>query len=231
MSNHKADVACVGEGGGMADVGVVAAPRGLVTTVTSARVVLLAAGTVSNPPMDLRMAATDMDFADFYAATFNGLCLQLFVYTGDLATAQDVVQEAFCRALPRWSTLSEYDDPAAWVRKVAWNLATSRWRQLRKFAGPINLREEAVAAPDVERVDLMNALATLPARQRQAVVLHYLADASIAEIAVITGTSEGTIKSWLHRARIALAGQLGVGYGTPSPARIDRSKRKGARDA
>jgi RNA polymerase sigma-70 factor (ECF subfamily) len=164
-----------------------------------------------------------MDFADFYAATFHGLCLQLFVYTGDLATAQDVVQEAFCRALPRWSTLSTYDDPAAWVRKVAWNLATSRWRQLRKIAGMGHLANEAVPAPGVERIDLMNALATLPPRQRQAVVLHYLADASVAEISAITGTSEGTIKSWLHRARIALAGQLAVSSDRPSdPSSSDR---------
>jgi RNA polymerase sigma-70 factor, ECF subfamily len=197
----------------MADIGVVAAPRGLVTTAAPAYVPLLAAVTVGSSKADLRMAATDMDFADmdfadFYAATFHGLCLQLFVYTGDLSTAQDVVQEAFCRALPRWSTLSTYDDPAAWVRKVAWNLATSRWRQLRKFAGLGHVRDQVVEAPGVERIDLMNALATLPPRQRQAVVLHYLADASIAEIAVITGTAEGTIKSWLHRARANLAGQL-----------------------
>jgi RNA polymerase sigma-70 factor, ECF subfamily len=162
-----------------------------------------------------------MDFAEFYAATFRGLCMQLYAYTGDLASAQDVVQEAFCRALPRWSALSKYDDPAAWVRKVAWNLATSRWRQLRHLAGLTHLPDEPIEAPKVERVDLMNALATLPARQRQAVVLHYLADTSIAEISAITGTSEGTIKSWLHRARASLADQLTVQDG-PS---------KGVRDA
>jgi RNA polymerase sigma-70 factor, ECF subfamily len=193
----------------MADIGVVAAPRGLATTAAPARMPLPPAVTVGDSRVDLRMAAADMDFADFYAATFHGLCLQLFVYTGDLATAQDMVQEAFCRALPRWSTLSTYDDPAAWVRKVAWNLATSRWRQLRRFAGLTHAPDGVVEAPGVERIDLMNALATLPPRQRQAVVLHYLADASVAEIAAIIGTSDGTIKSWLHRARITLAGQLG----------------------
>jgi RNA polymerase sigma-70 factor (ECF subfamily) len=56
------------------------------------------------------------DFAAFYAATFQSLCAQLSVHTGDLAEAQDVVQEAFCRALPRWQRLAEFDDPAAWVR-------------------------------------------------------------------------------------------------------------------
>jgi RNA polymerase sigma-70 factor (ECF subfamily) len=69
----------------------------------------------------------------------------------------------------------------------------------------------------------MNALATLPPRQRQAVVLHYLADASIAEIAVITGTAEGTIKSWLHRARITLAGALAVDSETNPDAKEVRS--------
>lgn len=73
------------------------------------------------------------DFAAFYAATFAQLCAQLYVHTGSLAEPQDVVQEAFSRALPRWEKVSEYDDPTARVRKVAWNLATSRWRRVRRL--------------------------------------------------------------------------------------------------
>ena len=76
------------------------------------------------------------DFAAFYAATFSSLCAQLYIYTGDMGEAQDVVQEAFTRALPRWSRLAEYDDPAAWIRKVAWNLATSRWRRIDAWLRP-----------------------------------------------------------------------------------------------
>jgi RNA polymerase sigma-70 factor, ECF subfamily len=165
-----------------------------------------------------------MDFADFYAATFHGLCLQLYAYTGDRAAAQDFVQEAFCRALPRWSTLQSYDDPTAWVRKVAWNLATSRWRQLRRLTDWGRTADEAVAGPDVDRLDLMAALATLPARQRQAVVLHYLADTSIAEIAVIMSASEGTVKSWLHRARADLAGRLAVVEGSGADGAADETR-------
>jgi RNA polymerase sigma-70 factor (ECF subfamily) len=172
-----------------------------------------------------------MDFAEFYAATFHGLCMQLYAYTGDLAAAQDVVQEAFCRALPRWSTLCGYDDPAAWIRKVAWNLATSRWRQLRRMAGLGHVRDDAIEAPRVERVDLMNALATLPPRQRQAVVLHYLADTSVAETAAIIGTSEGTVKSWLHRARATLAGQLAVVDADPGSGSAPGPDGKGVRHA
>ena len=127
----------------------------------------------------------------------------------DLAAAQDVVQEAFCRALARWKQLRGYDDPAAWVRRVAWNLATSRWRRARVA----NLharrhREEYVAEPSPDRVALARALATLPVQQRRAVILHYLADLPINEIAQQEGVAEGTVKSWLHRGRAALAAQL-----------------------
>jgi RNA polymerase sigma-70 factor (ECF subfamily) len=185
-----------------------------------------AAAIVNTPTTTMRVAAFYMDFADLYAATFHGLCMQLFAYTGDLGAAQDAVQEAFCRALPRWSTLSTYDDPAAWVRKVAWNLATSRWRQLRRLTDlGSHTPEQVVPAPTADRLDLMAALAKLPPRQRQAVVLHYLADASIAEIAQITASAEGTVKSWLHRARATLAEEL-----APSDTKSSTAKLGGVKE-
>lgn len=149
------------------------------------------------------------DFSEFYAAHFHSLTVQLFAHTGDLSEAQDVVQEAFCRALARWARLVEYDDPVAWVRRVAWNLATSRWRRVRTaVAFARRHREESVPEPSPDRVVLVAALAKLPERQRQAVVLHYLADLPLSTIAAELGVAEGTVKSWLHRARTALAAQL-----------------------
>jgi RNA polymerase sigma-70 factor (ECF subfamily) len=55
---------------------------------------------------------------------------------------------------------------------------------------------------------LAAALATLPPRQRRAVILHYLADMSVREVAALEGVPDGTVKSWLHRARTALAALL-----------------------
>lgn len=149
------------------------------------------------------------DFTAFYAATFQSLCAQLYVHTGNMAEAQDVVQEAFCRALTRWSAIRTYDDPVAWVRKVAWNLATSRWRRVRRLVA-LNHPDldGSVPEPTPDRVALAEALADLPERHRQAIILHYLADLSISEIAAITGAAEGTVKSWLHRARATLAIRL-----------------------
>jgi RNA polymerase sigma-70 factor (ECF subfamily) len=149
------------------------------------------------------------DFAEFYAASFHGLTVQLYAHTGDLGEAQDVVQEAFIRALARWPRLREYDDPAAWVRKVAWNLATNRWRRTRRlFSLTARHREEPVDGPGPDRIALRDALAKLPTRQRQAVVLFYLADVPTSEIGAIIGVSEGTVRSWLHRARASLAVHL-----------------------
>ncbi|MEV6928672.1 SigE family RNA polymerase sigma factor [Dactylosporangium sp. NPDC051485] len=157
----------------------------------------------SGPP------ARGREFDEFYAVHFQQLTVQLFAYTGDMAAAQDVVQEAFCRALARWKRVADMDDPAAWVRRVAWNLATSRWRRARTaMAFARRHREEHVAAPSPDRVALAQALATLPEQQRRAVILHYLADLPISDIARQEGVAEGTVKSWLHRGRTALAARL-----------------------
>ncbi len=65
-----------------------------------------------------------------------------------------------------------------------------------------------VEGPTPDRVALFDALATLPTTLRRAMVLHYLADLPVTEIAAREGVAEGTVKSWLHRGRAALAVQL-----------------------
>ena len=154
-------------------------------------------------------AVAQRDFDEFYAATYKGFTLQLYAYLGDLEDAQDVVQEAFCRAFARWKKVSGYDQPGAWVRKVAWNLATSRFRR-QKLAMKFwrAEREQHVDGPSPDRVALTRALAAIPAQHRRVVVLHYMAALSVAEIAEQEGVAEGTIKSWLSRGRAALGRQL-----------------------
>ncbi|MFI6758723.1 SigE family RNA polymerase sigma factor [Micromonospora sp. NPDC050417] len=150
-----------------------------------------------------------INFDAFYHAHFRSLTVHLCAYTGDLGQAQELVQEAFCRAFARWDKVVRYDDPVAWVRRVAWNLATSRWRRLRTAQNYLRRqREEVVPGPNPDRVALTAALAQLPPKHRRAVVLHHLGDMSIAEIARQEGVAEGTVKSWLHRARAALAAEL-----------------------
>jgi RNA polymerase sigma-70 factor, ECF subfamily len=149
------------------------------------------------------------DFDEFYAAKFDVLRSQLYAYLGDRTEAQDLVQEAFCRAYTRWSRIRKYDDPYAWVRRVAWNLATSRLRRQRTFTSFLRRqREEHQDGPSPDRVALVAALAKIPPKQRKAVVLHYLGQLSVAEIAAQEDVPEGTVKSWLSRGRTALAEPL-----------------------
>ncbi len=165
-----------------------------------------------DPPLDASVRLSEpappdaaVDIEEVYATQVRPLTLQVYAYTGDLGAAQDIVQEAFCRALPRWSRISRYDDPVAWLRRVAWNLATSRWRRLRHGAAVAwPVREESVPGPTADRVALTTALARLPEAQRRAVVLHYLGDLTTREIAEQEGVAESTVRVWLHRGRSAL---------------------------
>jgi RNA polymerase sigma-70 factor (ECF subfamily) len=159
------------------------------------------------------------DFDQLYAAHYAALTTQLYAYLGDRQEAQDVVQEAFCRAYARWNALRDYDDPVAWVRRVAWNLATSHTRRLGVAAAfRRRQRVEPDPPPGPDRVALVAALRELPERHRRALVLHYLADQPVGEIARAMGAAEGTVKVWLHRGRAALAARLGVDEAAVAPS-------------
>jgi RNA polymerase sigma-70 factor (ECF subfamily) len=161
------------------------------------------------PSSNAAESEKELDFDDFYAANFRSVAVQLYAYFGDMGDAHDVTQEAFCRAWQRWSTVRGYGNPVAWVRTVAWRLAISRWRRVKTAMRHLaSQREEHEAAVDGLRVDLVRALRTLPDNQRRAVVQHYLGGMSVAEIAADSGAAEGTVKSWLSRARTALAQEL-----------------------
>ena len=140
-------------------------------------------------------------FDEFYAGAAGRLVGQLFPVTGDLHEAEEVVQEAFTRAAARWSRLRDYDVPEAWVRRVAMNLAADRARHLRRQArAMLKLRPPPEVLPaSVEALALAEALRTLPIRQRQVLVLHYLVDLPVEEVAHTLGMPDGTVKSLLSR--------------------------------
>lgn len=149
-------------------------------------------------------------FDEFYRATSARMLRYGYALTGDLPEAQDLVQEAYVRAWQRWRRLAGYDHTEGWVRLVLTRLATDSWRRLRnrrlalRRAGPPG----DIPPPSEDTVLLVGALRRLPTAQRRAVALHYLCDMSVAEIAVETGTSPGTVKSWLSRGRAGLAAVL-----------------------
>src|SRR6188508_962264 len=78
---------------------------------------------------------SDIEIRDLYAASYRRLLGQLIGVTGSVAEAEDVVQEAFVRGLDRPSRLLGADNPEAWLRTVAVNLARSRWRRAQRLVG------------------------------------------------------------------------------------------------
>lgn len=155
-------------------------------------------------------AASASDFDQFYTATAKRLVSAVYAATGDLAEAEDAVQEAYARAWQRWDRLTAEGDPTPWVRTVALRLAVSSWRRARsrirahlRHGPPTDLPD---LAPD--RVALVRALRDLKPDQRTVVVLHHLLDLPIAQVARETGVSEGAVRTRLSRARKALGPHL-----------------------
>ena len=156
------------------------------------------------------MTATT-DFDDFYSARSQALVTTIFMRTGDLGRAEECVQEAFVRAWIRWHQLAN-DDPVAWVRTVAWRLAVSQWRALRRERSALHLdtvRGEGTGDSSLAAVlTVRAALQKLSHDQRDVVVLHYFEDLSTADIAAMQQIPINTVKSHLKRGRSALRALL-----------------------
>jgi RNA polymerase sigma-70 factor (ECF subfamily) len=168
-------------------------------------------------PVD-RVSVGPPPFDDFYRAELGrlvalarGLCPP--------AIAEDVAQEAMLVAFRKWRTVSELDRPDLWVRRVCANLAVSSFRrrmvELRAVTRLAGRRELGPLSEGTEEV--WAAVRVLPKRQAQSAALRFVYDLPIADIAVVLGCSEGTVKQHLSRARAALRHALDLEWeGDPS---------------
>src|SRR5229473_1364776 len=156
-------------------------------------------------------AASRQDFDEFYSRSAARLVRHGYALTGDMAEAQDIAQEAFARAWQRWPMVRDCDSPEAWVRRVATNLSASRWRRIRVARAAAGQPAQQ-PAPEVstDTVALVSGLRTLPERQRTVLVLHYMCDLSVDQIAAELDCPSGSVKSWLSRGRTALADAVRV---------------------
>lgn len=152
-----------------------------------------------------------VDFDEWVAARGEGLFRLAWVLTGNRADAEDVVQDALSRALPRWERIRAVDDPDAYVRRMVVNAHTSWWRKFRRRETPVpEVRLGEAATPDVEERDrVWRACLRLPTDQRVAVVLRYYEQREYAEIADLTGVREGTARSRVSRGLAVLREELG----------------------
>lgn len=146
-------------------------------------------------------------FDDAYPSLFARAYRAAYRLLGVRADAEEIAQEALTRAYVRWMTVADYAEP--WVVRVATNLAIDVARKRARISLEEVEHAVMVDAYADERLDLARALAALPRRQREVVVLRYLGDFSESEIARVLDCSNGTVKSHASRGLTALRSRLG----------------------
>jgi RNA polymerase sigma-70 factor (sigma-E family) len=170
-------------------------------------------------PGDEPGEAASGDLAALFLRRHAELVRLALLLVGDLATAEDVVQDVFTRLHARRYKALLGEDPLPYVRAAVVNGCRSQLRRraiARRFAGthgrqreePHNSAEQEVLRSE-ERRQVLAALAALPARRREVLVLRYYLGLSEVEIAGVLGISTGTVKSTAARGLAALARKLG----------------------
>lgn len=144
-----------------------------------------------------------------YQASALDLIRLAYLMLGDRASAEDVVQEAFCGLYRRWDRLEHADNAIYYLRASVLNGCRSvlRRRAVRRrvLADPPAVSAEAVVLSGEEREEVVRAVGRLPHRQRQVVVLRFYSGLSDEQIARVMGIGHSTVRSTAHRALEALS--------------------------
>ena len=157
------------------------------------------------------------DFEEFYKASYRRVVALVAAMVGDRHQAEDIAQEAFSRALTRWHRVARYELPEAWVRRVALRLTIDAARRTRRVRIMSALLAVGQRGASNDRYDLQDpleatalsvALMRLPIPQRQVLVLYYLADLPVDDIARDCGIPSGTVRARLASARHRLQREL-----------------------
>ena len=151
-----------------------------------------------------------------YRAHALGLIRLAVVMLGDRGAAEDAVQEAFCGLYRRWHGLSDPGKALSYLRSSVINGCRSALRRRRRQASldpstgdAPGESAEATALIGEEHRQVLTAIRSLPARQREALVLRFYLDLDEEEIAATMRISRGTVKSTTSRALAALGRILG----------------------
>jgi len=176
-------------------------------------------------PAGVTERAADEAVKGLYQAHYAALVRSAALLVGDVATAEDVVQDCFIAMHRAWWRLRDTGSALPYLRRAVINKSRSvlrhravanRYPPLPEPAQP-SAEESALAV--VQRSSVLTALRALPARQREVVVLRYYADLSEAQIAAAMGISKGAVKAHTSRAKDSLRALLGTTGEPPRPRR------------
>jgi RNA polymerase sigma-70 factor (sigma-E family) len=154
---------------------------------------------------------------EIYTGHYNQLVRLALLLVHDVQTAEEVVQDAFEAMHLAWRRLHDQEKALSYLRQTVVNRSRSvlRHRKVVDLHAPKPAPDEPsaehAAMALLDRSAVISALHTLPARQREAVVLRYYADLSEADIAQAMGISKGAVKSHTARAMASLRSMLAQG--------------------
>ena len=160
----------------------------------------------------------DRELTALFNQHYDSLRRFAYVMLRDSAAAEEIVMEAFAKALSRWRLFSKAEHPSAYLRQIVVNLCRSKMRRkaieyrVNALTGGNPAERKSDWDDDAHSVsmDVWEAVTKLPDRQRVCVVLRYLEDMTEPEIAEVLQIPVGTVKSQLSRGRAKLATWLGA---------------------
>ncbi len=158
-----------------------------------------------------RRDSVEAEFEAFFLENFDTISDSVRMVCGNAERATDATQEAFIKAYARWRTVRRYDNPGAWVRRIAINASrdaqraeTRRTRREERSAPPASHQPHLAEHDD----SVLGLLEQLPDRQRAVAALFYLDEMSTTEIGELLDIAEGTVRFHLSHARARLREEL-----------------------
>ena len=160
----------------------------------------------------------ESDFRDIFAYHYARIVRTVFWILQDWDRSEEVTQDAFVQLLRHWRRVADYEQPDAWVRRVAIRLAVQASNREQRLAS-VMLRgrpptPQGQPLEDAMSVEVLAAVRQLSPRQRAAVALYYFEDRPVEEVAHVLECSASTARVHLHRARQRLAELLGEEVGS-----------------
>jgi RNA polymerase sigma-70 factor, ECF subfamily len=157
--------------------------------------------------------AEAVGFEEFFQAEYPGLVRALYLVTGDQGEAEELAQATMARVYERWDRVRAMESPAGYVYRAAVNLHRKRLRHLavraRRLLVMTARAESAQPSVPGARLELADAIASLPVGQRQAFMLVEWLGLSSEEAARILRIAPASVRTRIHRARAALREWLG----------------------
>lgn len=164
---------------------------------------------------DLQVVRAAESFDSFFRREYPRMVAVAYAISGSRWAAEELAQEACLRAFKSWSSVSRYDKPGAWLRRVTINLSNSllrrRLSEVKALQRSLTGSAAVIDPHPEEEAEFWAQVAGLPRRQREAVVLHYVDDMSTVDIADVLGISESSVRTHLQRGRETLARKVDAG--------------------